>query len=373
MRQPTGWGLPLSFKERTIFHMRRLFIVGLFPPPVHGHANVNEKLFNELIEKNFSVIRLNTATPQLAHGAQKIKRIEKILKCWINLGSKGRGHLLYLPLSGGLGQVYDVVTLFLSRMLGMKCIFHHHSTAYLFRRKSLTRLLFMIPPESTFHIVLCDAMALAIKELYGVKNTFILSNLSLFPISCRKDHRTSLTKAGCLSYVTPEKGAWDLIKLSYALKEAGLPVEMEIAGPCFSNDIERALIQARHEGVLKWHGPLYGQKKEEFLNRLDLFLFPTRYRDEAEPLVLWEAMSHGMPIIANNRGCIRAQVGQAGLVVEREDDFIEVASKQLNRWSLSSDSFREAVETTVKHYNEKLAEARCRRRAFFDLLKTLLE
>ena len=69
-------------------------------------------------------------------------------------------------------------------------------------------------------------------------------------------------------------------------------------------------------------GPVHGAAKARFFAMIDVFVFPTRYAHEADPLVVWEALAAGRPVIAYARGCIREQVGDAGLLIEVHQSFV---------------------------------------------------
>ena len=47
-----------------------------------------------------------------------------------------------------------------------------------------------------------------------------------------------------------------------------------------------------------------GSTRSAFIGSLDIFLFPTNYANEAEPLVIYEAMRRGVYVIACDRGAI---------------------------------------------------------------------
>ncbi len=78
------------------------------------------------------------------------------------------------------------------------------------------------------------------------------------------------------------------------------------------------------------HGPLYGEEKEEMFRRADVFVFPT-YID-CFPLVVVEAMKHGLPVISTEEGAIPDMVihGENGLLVEqRNPEALAAAMQQL--------------------------------------------
>ena len=52
-------------------------------------------------------------------------------------------------------------------------------------------------------------------------------------------------------------------------------------------------------GAVKFHGPLYGVEKRKLFRNSDVFLFPTRYQTEAQPLVLLEALQYNLQIVTS--------------------------------------------------------------------------
>lgn len=60
------------------------------------------------------------------------------------------------------------------------------------------------------------------------------------------------------------------------------------------------------EGMVVYHGRKYGKDKEAFLNGAEIFVFPTFYHNECFPLVLLEAMEHGVACISTTEGGIHA-------------------------------------------------------------------
>lgn len=58
-----------------------------------------------------------------------------------------------------------------------------------------------------------------------------------------------------------------------------------------------------------------------FLSNADIFVFPTYYDNECFPLVLLEAMEHGLPCISTNEGGISDIIenGKSGIIVKRQN------------------------------------------------------
>ena len=50
-------------------------------------------------------------------------------------------------------------------------------------------------------------------------------------------------------------------------------------------------------------GPVYNEEKKQFFSDIDLLILPSI--NEAEPLVIYEAFSYGIPVVAFGVGCIQ--------------------------------------------------------------------
>lgn len=75
------------------------------------------------------------------------------------------------------------------------------------------------------------------------------------------------------------------------------------------------------EGMVVYHGRKYGKDKEAFLNGAEIFVFPTFYHNECFPLVLLEAMEHGVACISTTEGGIPGIIddGKTGFLVPKHD------------------------------------------------------
>lgn len=127
-----------------------------------------------------------------------------------------------------------------------------------------------------------------------------------------------------LSNMMAEKGVWTLVSAAQVLRQRGLDFEVHFVGKWsdISEDDFTALVrEARLECVCMAHGPQYGQDKEVFWRNADLFVFPTFYHNECFPLVLLEAMQHGMACISTAEGGIPGIIddGETGFLVERQN------------------------------------------------------
>jgi glycosyltransferase involved in cell wall biosynthesis len=131
----------------------------------------------------------------------------------------------------------------------------------------------------------------------------------------------------------------------------GLAVTGVLAGPPVSaadgRHIEDA--QASLGSRLRYLGPVHGEDRTAFYRSLDLFLFPTRYKTEAQPNVVLEALAHGVPVVAFPRGCIASDLGgDAGVLVPADADFCEHVLPLLDSLSTDADKLATAKMAALR-------------------------
>ena len=109
-----------------------------------------------------------------------------------------------------------------------------------------------------------------------------------------------------LSNLIPSKGVYVLLDACRVLKERGLQFVCDFVGG-ETKEIDRAAFEAAVkgrdlEGIVCYHGPKYGEEKEEYWRQADVFVQPTF--DDCFPLTLVEAMQHRLPIVSTDVGAI---------------------------------------------------------------------
>ena len=148
-------------------------------------------------------------------------------------------------------------------------------------------------------------------------------------------HRSPLTvNLLFLSNLIPSKGVYVLLDACKMLKDWGLSFQCNFVGG-ETKEIDRATFEGvvrecGLEGVVCYHGPKYGEEKEMYWQRADVFVQPT-YED-CFPLTIVEAMQHGKPVVSTDEGAVPDIVlhGVNGFVCQRQDvDSLAEALKQL--------------------------------------------
>lgn len=344
-------------------------MVGAFPPPVHGMAVVNAAVREAVQQTGLPVLAIDIAAPSLDRSTlARLGRLPKVLRgLWRLIRQPGLYRTsLYISVSGGLGQLYEIAFLLLGKLRGMRIFLHHHSFAYLDRPNMLARVLVWAAGRRAVHITLSPGMAVRLQRQYRVDRAVAISNAVFFSVSAIADTaRARLITLGFLSNIAPEKGVFEFLDLVAAARARGLPVRGKLAGPFQDAATEHAVLDRLR--VLPWVeyvGPQHGPAKTAFFDSIDALIFPTFYTNEAEPVTLHEAMSRALPVIAYGRGCIPEILGtECGRVIDPKMAFLPDALAQLELWFADLAAFQGASQAAATRFADTLMVNRERWRA----------
>jgi glycosyltransferase involved in cell wall biosynthesis len=333
-----------------------ILMIGPFPPPLTGAALMMEGIAQKF-RRAVRVETVNVSSVNLDRNWRyHLTRLKRMcLAFGLIIGHAREFNAVYISLSGGLGQVYDLALVAAARMFGYTLSIHHHSFSYIDRRSPVFALITRIAGNRALHICLCTAMAAKLKATYGgVARTVTLSNAAMMggPVQRQSPDRDAIV-LGHMSNLMLEKGIDTAFDVFRRCRSAGLSVHLVIAGPMLNADIRQMIDSACAEfgAAFEYRGAVHGKDKERFFQDIDIFLFPTRYRNEAQPLVVLESLAAGVPVIASARGCIGEAIGGAGLAVGENDDFIAQALAMLSEYAKSPDALRRAS----RHATEQAA------------------
>jgi glycosyltransferase involved in cell wall biosynthesis len=302
-----------------------LFLVDM-PKPTHGMSSINQQMWLRCQQQQVDARLINTV-PSFAAALfhtrwwfvvklfYSVAVFFRLLLCLVFR----RPVLVYRSLNGGIGQVFDLCFLLLLRCSRAQVVLHHHSFSYLRQPSALFRLVLRLLKPDDRHLVLGASMASQLGKLYQVPSQSIctISNLSFFT----DDNHPAETVQQCLHVsVTPlkighlanlsfEKGVREFVEVVIALHQSGVAVQAVMAGPYSSPDVaDYVVTQTAKYPFIQSIGPVYGAEKQRFFADLDLFLFPSKYVNEAEPLVLFEAAQQGAFLAGTDRGCMAEQI-----------------------------------------------------------------
>jgi glycosyltransferase involved in cell wall biosynthesis len=144
----------------------------------------------------------------------------------------------------------------------------------------------------------------------------------------QKAQAMAFTRIGVMAQLIARKGVDVLLKALPELSSSGAPLELVIAGTGEAEE-ELKLLVADSQGCARivWAGR---QPVEEFLAHVDILVVPSR--SDALPMVLLQAMSRGLPVVASEVGGIPEAIQNEvhGLLVPPNDP--SALSTAINRF-----------------------------------------
>lgn len=302
------------------FH-RQVIFCGAFPPPVNGLAMVNRSVLDLLVGLGMNVITIDIA----ARGGMPGTLLRRLAAlghtAWLLL-RPGPARVLYYALSSGLGQYFDLLAIVLARVSGVRTVIHHHNFSYLRVPTLSSRLIFAVATRGhAIHICLCDSMAGLLQQTYGeCHEVAIVSNAAFIPADDQIGLRALVAdchvRVGYLSALTPEKGLHDFLDLAEAC--AGQGIRFLVAGNAPEDAVRARLEALAAHGVVDFRGAVHGNDKCDYLRALDIFVFPSRYRHEAQPLVVFEALAAGAVVVSHAIACMCDLDGMPGISLVEE-------------------------------------------------------
>jgi glycosyltransferase involved in cell wall biosynthesis len=315
---------------------RCVSFVGPLPPPVNGFSSVCGMMLDRL-RKRMPVAVFNRA-PNLGARAYGILQQLANPARYLGMCLGRRDVVLYLALSGGRGQLIDITYVLISKLFRRPIFVHHHSFVYINSPSWLNRCFFALVREES-HIVLSPNMGESLTRVYGLNPgaVRVVSNAAFYDTDDVHAHAADDDSAplqlGFLSNITFEKGIVEFFGILQALRNGGVKYRAHIAGPLAPDTRQTfdQLLGAAHD--VEYVGAVYGAQKDRFYSQLDVFVFPTNYANEAEPLVLYEAMRQGVHVIACDRGSIAEMLRNgAGFAFSRER-IVEAAAAQIAKFN----------------------------------------
>lgn len=166
-----------------------------------------------------------------------------------------------------------------------------------------------------------------------------------------------------LSNMIKEKGYFEVIKLANQNKEKNY--HFHFAGG-WQNDNDKKeffdFIKNNHlENIVTFHGFVNGDQKRDLFEKSNVFIFPTRYKNEAFPLSVLEAFSYGLPVLSTDEGSIPFIIdNKSGIVINDFDKlnlaFEEILEKYINIETARYCRKRYIENFSLEQFEENLLE-----------------
>lgn len=354
----------------------KILLLGQLPPPYMGPSLATEILLSSSLKKRFLLYHLNTNVHQSistigAWSIDKIYRNIMLYGLFVSMILRFRPDLIYIPISQTtVGFFKDSIFILLALLFHRKTLLQLRGSNFqnwLRRSSTLTGAFVSFVLKGTEGIIVLGSnLKYLFSDYFQDARIFVVPNGGDFPERHGAKDNT-FPKILYLSNLLLSKGIEDVLNAALLLKEnSWLRFHLDVVG-AWDDDMTKGKILGLikdKEIPVTFHPAVGGEKKFEFYNAADIFVFPPR-GPEGHPWVILEAMAAGLPIITTDQGAIRESVkdGVNGFVVEKKNPY-QIAGRI--KFLIENPEIRKKMgEESRRLYLENFTEAKMVERLSF--------
>jgi len=308
-------------------------LIGPFPPPLHGMSLSNKILYNYLQKRDEFEVHIIDTSEKTGRtdkqGRFSILKVFKALKNYLKSKKTLRNtDIMYLTIAQSVfGFLKYVPYMFLAEKLNITYFIHLHGGYLAETFKNSNSIIKKIMKKYVSKAKGCIVLSERLKKHFRIidKNVkiYVVYNFveTEFFSDIKKIQKPNEIKILFLSNLYKEKGILDLLKAAKILKEKNIKFSLDIAGVWDKKTKNEGLNLIKDMGDnITYHGFVTGFKKKKLLFKNNIFVLPTFYLYEGQPISILEAMASGNLIITTRRGGISDIIneGKNGFFVPKE-------------------------------------------------------
>ncbi|MCP9773852.1 glycosyltransferase family 4 protein [Synechococcus sp. Tobar12-5m-g] len=334
-----------------------VFILGRFPPPIDGQSMLTEQTAR-LLEDTWKVHRINTALQGETYVRTSSRWNLSLVSHYLNLINHTRRALALAPDApviwnsispkplGHFRDLFSIVSAFRPHQK-VYAVVHWGNFDLLFR-SPLTRFTARrLVRRLTGFVFNSDNLNENCAAWIPAEKRFII--LNTIDSASRCTHAEVVQKQALriqrkslrllfLSNMIPAKGYFDVLGAVQLLHAAGIPVFADFIGRWQSDKdctvFKNYVTEYNLNNVVQAHGGLNNRAAiKQFYLDADVFLLPTYYPTEAQPVSILEAINAGTPVVTTRHASIphmvREHAKEALFVPPRSPEAIAVALRTL--------------------------------------------
>ena len=358
--------------------MGKIIFVGNYPPPFSGQSIA----FKTLVDgygnqfKDYYVINTIEKPGKRDSFSRALDYINVVFKLLYLLIFKRTEVVYHIVSSHKKGFIRDFVVINLSYFFGKKIVLHSHNGNYnqFYDRssKSIQKYVFETINKASTIILLSKKLR---NTFYFIENNdkFIFVNNGLpidRPINLEKSIGNKFSVL-YLSNLIESKGFLDVMESIILLKQMNLlsNFHFHFAGDFMLNPsqdksystIEKAkslffnLIKNNDLSKnITYHGVVQGEQKNTLLKNADVFLLPSYYNVEAQPLTIIEAIAFGCAIFSTNyRGISEMLIDSYNGKYIKSENARDIADKLKN---LNREQIKEYSKNSISLFDKNFTK-----------------
>lgn len=329
--------------------MKKICFIAQFPPPMHGLSKAVDTLYNSEINADIS-----------EYGSFEFEKVDikdnKKFLSNLKLISKSHADLFYFTISQTKGgNIRDLIILRLLARQNKRCLIHLHGGYYRrlvdndmpgWQKKANYKTIKKVDGV----IVLSESLRFIFQGMLPEEKIYVVNNCVddefLLSESEVEEKLQSLKEKEILhilylSNFIRSKGypeALELAKLEKERVDSGgrKRFHFEFAGKFFEESERRFFESFIEENGIQdfvtYHGIVGGEEKRKLLKNSDIFILPTRYPNEGQPISILEAYGNAMMVVTTDHAGIPDIVedGVNGIVVQDKQSVESVYDLLIN-------------------------------------------
>jgi glycosyltransferase involved in cell wall biosynthesis len=309
--------------------MKRIILIGPFPNPISGVALANQ-VVKEIIENSndFTLDTINTSYNLFedAIGSFSFKKFIYFLKINLSVFKVFKNDIVYItPGQTFFGIAKYTLFILFSSILNKELIIHVHGnflgTQYQQLAGIKKKFFYFLVTKFTKGIVLSASLKQNLTPFLKEKNIHVLYNFAqnyLIDENLKVDN--SILKISYLSNLMEEKGIFLLLDSLNELERKKINYKAKIAGNIDASLKGVILSKISKLKNTSYVGVVYNEDKKKLLNWSNIFVLPTFYKMEGQPISILEALATKNVIISTKHAGIEDIIkeNKNGYLVEKK-------------------------------------------------------
>jgi len=348
--------------------LAKILLVSQLPPPFNGSTIMTRTLVSALRLSGHDVFLVNKSFSRQSDEIgkayfRKLLGLPAFLIRFIFGIFDHRPKVMLLFLTNRPQSfLVDCCVLAISRIFRVRIICYLHTNGFseLAARNVIFReLVKWAFKSSNLTVTLSKSMTEDVMPFVQVDRTRIIRNCTVDSQSPERADalsRFNHKKIIFVSNLIPSKGYVDFLRLFYALSDEFKELSGVLIGsPTYRDQLEHLRSEVHSAGfssTLKILGYQDHETISKYLSESSVFVFPSQYAFEAQPLVLLEALAHSLPIVGYSSGQISEMISRESgsrLVAPGDLEQLQLEVKAL----LSNlDSWTSASELALIAFNK---------------------
>lgn len=309
----------------------KILIIGPIPPPVNGCSYANYILSKNLERNGFEYKTINTSTKTISSNQGdtfSFKKAFSFLKIYFSIYKIVITNIIYFTPGQTFFGLLKYAPFILFCILFRKPYVIHVHGNYLGTQfkdlKGIKKNIFSyLISNASVGIVLSESLKSNFDGLLDYSKIAVVENFVENGIYNSMNEFTKLNdklRVVYLSNLMKEKGILELLDALIILKKKNIDFEAVIAGG-IEHNIEKEVKQklSTLKDKVKYLGTVQGDEKHKILKESNIFILPTYYKMEGQPISILEALATGNIVITTPHGGIPDIISkQNGYFVEPE-------------------------------------------------------